>query len=131
MPAASNTFRKASRSLTTKAGCALRAGTNGSSTPTCSTVPGASNQQPPRAAGGAGDALPDAGAAVAAGVVERPLHGAAAVIHSPVERAFAAVVLAISAGQIAAVDRALQCQPVATAADLAPLLRERDVEREL
>ena len=41
--------RARARSSTTKPGCALRAGANGSSTPTCSSCSPTRNQQPPRA----------------------------------------------------------------------------------
>src|SRR5436853_128675 len=53
MPAARRRAASSSRSAATRPGCALRAGANGVSTPTCSSCAPARNQQPPRAASGA------------------------------------------------------------------------------
>ncbi len=53
-PAAARAASRTGRSRTTSAGCALRAGRKSSSTPRCSDTGPPPNQQPPRAARGAG-----------------------------------------------------------------------------
>ena len=53
-PAARSRPAQASRSRTSRPGCALRAGRKSCSTPRCSSMPWPRNQQPPRAASAAG-----------------------------------------------------------------------------